>query len=218
MPEEENFDYERGLTFEKVWAALMETRAQIKEYAASSEKSSRELKEQFEKYKAENDRSLKERREESDREFKRLGLNMAGISNSNGAFAEEYFYNALFKKKKFADMDFYEVIQGTTKRIILPDNKYVEGQFDVIMINGNAVALIEIKYRADTDDVKEMVEEKIPRFKELYPEYANRKIYLGIGSLSFNQRVVQEAKKLGVGLLKQVGEAIEYQTDWVRAY
>jgi hypothetical protein len=36
--------------------------------------------------------------------------------------------------------------------------------------------------------------------------------------LVFEKKVVQEAKKYGIGLLKQCGNAIEYKTDWVRAY
>jgi len=41
---------------------------------------------------------------------------------------------------------------------------------------------------------------------------------LGIGSLVLKDRVVQEAKKLGIGLMRQQGNAVEYKTDWVRAY
>jgi hypothetical protein len=39
-----------------------------------------------------------------------------------------------------------------------------------------------------------------------------------LGSLVFEEKVVQEAKKYGIGLLKQCGNTIEYKTDWVRAY
>jgi len=31
-------------------------------------------------------------------------------------------------------------------------------------------------------------------------------------------RIIQEAKKLGIGLMKQCGDAVEYKTDWVRVY
>jgi len=31
-------------------------------------------------------------------------------------------------------------------------------------------------------------------------------------------RIIQEAKKLGIGLMQQRGDAVEYKTDWVRAY
>jgi hypothetical protein len=36
--------------------------------------------------------------------------------------------------------------------------------------------------------------------------------------LSFDDYVVGKAKEYGIGLLKQVGETIEYETKWVRVY
>ncbi|GBU26058.1 hypothetical protein R83H12_02740 [Fibrobacteria bacterium R8-3-H12] len=80
------------------------------------------------------------------------------------------------------------------------------------------MALIEAKYKADVEDVKELVEKKVPNFRFLYPKYAECKLYLGIGSLVLKDRVVQEAKKLGIGLMKQRGDDVEYKTDWVREY
>jgi len=87
-----------------------------------------------------------------------------------------------------------------------------------VLHNGKSIALIEAKYKANLKDLKELVEKKIPNFRFLYPEFANHKLYLGIGSLVLKDRVVQEAKKLGIGLMKQRGDAVEYKTDWIRAY
>jgi transposase, IS5 family len=76
----------------------------------------------------------------------------------------------------------------------------------------------ENKYKANLKDLKELVEKKVPNFRFLYPKYAKCKLYLGIGSLVLKDRVIQEAKKLGIGLMKQCGDAVEYKTDWVRVY
>jgi len=100
----------------------------------------------------------------------------------------------------------------------MPSGTMVQDQFDIVMLNDNAVAIIEVKYKAENDYPKEMVERKVRNFRILFPDYANYKIYLGLGSLVFEGRVVQEAEKYGIGLLKQSGNTIEYKTDWVRAY
>jgi hypothetical protein len=63
-----------------------------------------------------------------------------------------------------------------------------------------------------------MVNQKVPNFRILFPDYASYKIYLGLGALSISEEVAEEAKKLGIGLLRQVGETVEYETKWVRAY
>ncbi|GBU23487.1 hypothetical protein R83H12_00098 [Fibrobacteria bacterium R8-3-H12] len=107
---------------------------------------------------AETDRQMKE----TDRKLKELGINVAGISNSNGKFAEELFYDSLEASKTFAGVHFDSI-----------SNEF-GGQ--IKKSNGT------------------------------------------LGSLSFNQRIIQEAKKYGVGLLKQRGNTIEYKADWVRAY
>jgi hypothetical protein len=63
-----------------------------------------------------------------------------------------------------------------------------------------------------------MANRKVSNFRVLFPYYENYKIYLGLGSLVFEENVVQESKKYGIGLLKQCGNTIEHKTDWVRAY
>jgi hypothetical protein len=53
----------------------------------------------------------------------------------------------------------------------------------------------------------------------LFPEYNGLKIYLGLAALAFEDDAVEEARKHGVGLLQQVGDTVEYATDWeVKAY
>jgi len=154
---------------------------------------------------------------ETDKKINALREQIGGISNSNGDFAEEFFYNSLKRTKTFAGMHFKSI--GNFKREdTLPDNTEVKAQFDIVLYNGNSVALIEAKYKANLKDLKELVEKKVPNFRLLFPEFAKYKLYLGIGSLVLKDGVVQEAKKLGIGLMRQQGNAVEYKTDWVRAY
>jgi hypothetical protein len=169
----------------------------------------------------ETDRIVKENAiqiKETDRKLKELGISVAGISNSNGKFAEELFYDSLETSKAFAGVHFDEVsnLFGGSKR--MPGGAMIQDQFDIVMLNDDSVAIIEVKYKAESDYPKEMANRKINNFRALFPDYANCKIYLGLGSLVFEEKVVQEAKKYGIGLLKQCGNTIEYKTDWVRAY
>ncbi|MDR0867852.1 MAG: hypothetical protein LBP75_05170, partial [Planctomycetota bacterium] len=84
--------------------------------------------------------------------------------------------------------------------------------------NKKAVALISLKYRVRKSDVKDMVERQVVNFRQLFPEYDGYKIYLGIGGMSFDKGVIDEAKKLGIGLLQQKGEIVEYVNDEVKPY
>ena len=174
---------------------------------------------------AESDRKIAEGHRILDEKFEKLGItvndlktNVNGISDSNGEFAEEYFYSSLKRKMEFAGVHFDDVYKDIKQLRKTPNGERLKDQFDIVMINDDAVALVEIKYTARKGYPTTMVNQKIPNFRILFPEYANYKIYLGIGAFSFEENAVKEAKELGIGLLKQVGETIEYETKWVRAY
>jgi len=167
---------------------------------------------------AEDRKKVTAMQEENARLIKAMQREIGGMGNSNGEFAEEFFYNSLEKTMTFAGIHFDSIDNNLARKKTMPDKTEIKAQFDIALLNGDSIALIEAKYKADLEDVKEMVEKKVPNFKFLYPEYATRKLYLGIGSLVLKDRVIQEAKKLGIGLMMQRGDAVEYKTDWVRAY
>ncbi|GHV76861.1 hypothetical protein AGMMS49942_16820 [Spirochaetia bacterium] len=150
---------------------------------------------------------------ETDKRIKEISEQLGGMGNSNGAFAEDYFANALNEKKLFAGVLFDEVeINLKGKQGALRD------EFDIVMYNGTSVAIIEVKYKAQTEDLEKMVTNKVSNFRTLFPYYAGHKVYLGIASLSFNDYVYAKAKELGIGMLKQKGDTIELDTSFARAY
>jgi hypothetical protein len=142
-----------------------------------------------------------------------------GIGKSNGMFAEDIYYRTLWRKREFAGIHFDDVtdkLRGIKK---LPDGKRLQDQFDIVMLNDVAAAIIESKYRARKEDVTTLVGKKLNNFKILFPDFKDLKIYLGLAALAFEDDVVEEARKYGVGLLQQVGETVEYAADWeVKAY
>ncbi|MDR3329166.1 MAG: hypothetical protein LBS63_03530, partial [Prevotellaceae bacterium] len=94
----------------------------------------------------------------------------------------------------------------------------LENEYDILMLNGSSVAIIEIKYRAHQNSLAALATKKVQDFRALHPDYAKHKIYLGIASLSFNKAVIAEARALGIGILKHKGNVIECDTDHIRAY
>jgi len=164
------------------------------------------------------ERRWEKERKEFDEKFWAMHKELGGISNSNGDFAEEFFFNSLKETMTFAGISFDIIDNNLARQKKMPDNTELRAQFDIIMHNGKSIALIESKYKANLKDLKELVEKKVPTFRLLFPEYAKYKLYLGIGSLVLKDRVIQEAKKLGIGLMKQRGDAVEYKTDWVKIY
>ena len=68
-------------TFESVWASLQETREQFAEVAKIQKETDKEMR-------------------ETDRQMKKLRKQLGGIGDSQGSFAEEYFFNSFKKRKK----------------------------------------------------------------------------------------------------------------------
>jgi len=173
----------------------------------------------------ENARQIAEGHRLLDEKFEALGIkvndiksNVNGISDSNGEFAEEYFFTSLKRKMEFAGVHFDDIYEDFKLLKKLPNGERLQDQFDIVMINDDAVAIIEVKYTARKGYPAIMVNQKVPNFRTLFPDYAGYKIYLGLGALSISKEVANEAKELGIGLLRQVGETVEYETKWVRAY
>ena len=186
---------QKGLTFDDVWAALMET--------------DRRFKETDRKFK-ENAAAMKE----TDKKFDKMHEEICGIGKSNGMFAEEYFFNWLEEKPFFGNTK-YDHTEANVKAYY----GNVKDEFDIVLYNGTAVAIIEVKYKVQKSDVNKMVSKKVSNFRTLFPQYEKHAIYLGVGGMCFDEGVEKTARELGIGLLQQVGDAVEVRDGYeVRAY
>jgi len=184
-----------------------------KKFRADLAKSSKEHNHRM----AELDRWMKETAEESKREteeIKRIQKEnsrmIGGMSNSNGEVAESYFINSFEKKPYFAGQDyehFSSNLRKKSKRLNL------QGEYDLVMYNCTSIAIIEIKYKAEADDVAPLLR-KAQTFKQLFPEYTNYDLYLGLAGLHVDANAEKEAKEQGIAIIKQVGDAmVIYDAD-----
>jgi Holliday junction resolvase-like predicted endonuclease len=142
----------------------------------------------------------------------KLDETITGISDNIGHHTEQYFQHVLENKLTFG---------GEKYDKLLRNFKY-EGkescEFDILMVNGKSVALIEVKSRIHPKFVKKMAEEKVAQFRKFFPEYKDYKLYLGIAGFSFAPCVVEDAKKYGVGILRQVGDSVEMDDNILKVY
>ena len=196
-------------TYEEILVLFKESGQLFKE----SGKLLKESQRKFDKETEEIRKATEESRREADKQMKALREQLGGMGNSNGAFAEEYFANALEKKKVFANQHFDDIGINMKGKI-----GSLQDEFDIVLYNGIAVAIIEIKYKVQTGDLEKMAERKARNFRTLFPYYADHTVYLGIGSMSFNDHVYAKAKELGIGLLKPNGDTLEVDSSYVKAY
>ena len=126
---------------------------------------------------------------------------LGGITNNQGAFAEEYFFNSFENGKKNFFGEKFDEIKKNIKGIEKDD------EYDILLINGKFIGIIEVKFKAHGNDIPKVLR-KVETFRENFPKYKNHKIYLGLASMSFYTELEQECENEGIAVIKQVGDTV----------
>jgi Rieske Fe-S protein len=138
---------------------------------------------------------------------------LCGKDENSGPSARQFFQDALGKKLEFGGVKYDYMTANANKK-----SRGGEMEIDILLVNGNAVAIVEVKNRIHPNFVTELTQVRVKKFRELYPEYRNHKVYLGIAAFSFDKEVSDKAEKYGVGIVKQIGESVETETENLKAY
>jgi hypothetical protein len=63
-----------------------------------------------------------------------------------------------------------------------------------------------------------MTTKKVTQLRKYFPEYKDYKLYLAVAGFSFDDSVVEKAKESGVGIIRQVGDAVEIYDESLKVY
>jgi hypothetical protein len=132
-----------------------------------------------------------------------LQIRVGGMANNQGAFAEEYFFNSFENGEKNFFGEKFDEISKHLKNF----RKGIEDEFDIVLYNHASAAIIEVKYKANTNDIPSVLK-KAETFRILFPDYKDFKIYLGLASMSFYSELEDECIKQGIAVIKQVGDNV----------
>ena len=150
---------------------------------------------------------------ENARQIKELQKTVGGISDNQGKFAEEYFFNSFESgKTNFFGENFDEIAKHLKTR-----RQGLEDEYDIVLYNHASVAIIEVKYKAHTNDIPTVLK-KAETFRILYPEYKDFKIYLGLASMSFYSELEQECIEQGIAVIKQIGDKVVINDTNLKAF
>jgi hypothetical protein len=224
-------------SFESVWKTLDRMAAEFKEEMAAREAAAekraaereiedakrdaeaaarkREYEAELKASRKEFDEQLKKSSEEWTKRMKEIQAEVGGISESNGEMAEETFYNSLERNMTFAGIEFYDIDKNRKRK---SKKLNLEDEYDIVLENGDTVAIIEIKHRVRKKDVDKLVTSKLSNFRKLFPGYDDYKILLGVGGMSFDKRAEAEAQAKGIGIIKLIDDTVEYFTNGIKKY
>jgi len=127
-----------------------------------------------------------------------------GVGDNIGHAAEEFFYNSL-RPKPVLNGVHYDFIDKRVSR----SSSTVEREFDILLINGSDVAIVEVKHRANPKDVDKLVQKLAPDFRTLFPQYRDYRLHLALATFSLDDAVKRYALSSGVTVLQRKGDLIE---------
>ena len=145
--------------------------------------------------------------------IKDLCQQVGGIANSNGAAAEEYFYNSLLNGNKELLGEKYDYVWGST-----PGREAgFKDEYDIVLLNGQSVCVVEVKYKADSADFAKLLRKPVT-FRENYPKYKNHKVYVALAGMSFSPITEKACQDNGIAIMKQVGDTIAVYDKNLKAF
>ena len=169
---------------DEIWNLTKEIKKNLKELSASQKETDRQMKE--------TDRQMKET-------DKKLRAYIGDSGNRWGKLGENLVKGRLTERLNEKGIQVERVITNLKNRF---------SEFDLVVINGKEVVVVEVKATLDPSDVEEFTED-IAKFKIWWPEFKNKKIY---GALAFlikaNKQANHLAQKRGFFVIEATGDVI----------
>ena len=138
---------------------------------------------------------------ETDRIVREMSKRLGGMGQSHGSFAEEYFFNSFERDEKCFFGEKFDMVKKNMTGWETND------EFDIVFLNGHAVAIVEVKYKAHENDLPEIIK-KVDSFRLNFPQSKNLKIYLGLASMAFYPELEKACTDNGIAIIKQAGDTV----------
>ncbi len=144
---------------------------------------------------------------ETSRKLDKVAKMIGGISHNQGDVAEDFFYNSFAKDNHLGDIFFDEIIKNMTMR-----KGKAEEEYDLLLINGDAIIIIEVKYKAHQRDIDQL-ERKTSNFKKFLPAYQHYSVYGAMASFHFNEDVKKLLLQEGYFVVERSGNLINTKSS-----
>jgi predicted RecB family endonuclease len=206
MTAEEALEAAKGMTFEKMWALMMEDRKRQEEWQAERTKEtdrmiaeltagSAELKTRVDATTANVDKMAAR--------VDRVCKNVGGLNDSIGALIETLIASRLWEK--FPQYNF----NGSARRIeLLDEHKKVLTEVDILLVNTEWTMAVEVKREPDMDDVRHHLKRMKLLRQYSYTAVRGKKLVGAIAGGAVSREVRDYAQKSGLYVLELNGEQV----------
>jgi hypothetical protein len=184
-------------TDEQIKQTHEELKASMEALALSQKQTDEQMKKTDEQMKK-NDEQMKK----TDEKLERMGIYLGNVTRNQGDVAEEFFFNSLVNETRLGSIYFDNIMKNMQNY-----RGNLQEEYDLFLTNGDTIAIVEVKYKAHTNDLKKL-DRKMGNFKLLFPIYKDYKLYGALASFYINDDTKKEALERGYFVLQRSGDLI----------
>ena len=141
---------------------------------------------------------------ETSRKLDKVSELVGNFGRNLGDITEEFFFNSLAETQTLAGIHYDFIDKNLTR-----SSGKVQDEFDIVMVNGKDVAIIEVKYKAHEADLIRLLTKKYDNFKQLFPMYKDYTHHLVLATFSLYDDLKEMALSKSVIVLQRKGDVIE---------
>jgi hypothetical protein len=199
MTAEQAAEAGKSLSFEKVWAALMETGAKMDRFSEAADKRHAETEKLF--------KEIGEKQRETEKQIDKVTKNVGGLNNSMGELVETLIAARLWEK--FKDYDLRRAYQRVP---IYDETGRIRTDIDILLSDTDCAMAVEVKLRLNNkDDVDDHLKrmELIRRYSPAEVKINNKRLMGAIAGGFVDPDIAVYAYECGFFVLELSGEAVE---------
>ena len=181
-----------------------ETDRKFQETDLKFQETDRMFKETDKKFQ-ETDREIKEAWQQIQQTNKKIGE----LGNRLGEFVEGMIAPSavrLFQQRGIEVMGLNRDMERKNPKLGL------SAQIDLLAVNGDSCVVIEVKSKLSVDDVNDHIE-RMEKFKALFREYADKRVYGAVAAMVLPEDVAKYAYRKGFFVIAQKGDVVEILND-----
>jgi len=130
-----------------------------------------------------------------------IGVKLGEMGIVQGRVAEDLFYRNVRHVFGGKDIVFSDVRRNLKKRGIAEIAEY-----DIVATDKDTVLVVEIKNKLERYMIDSFLSEKLPKFRQVFPQYKDFRILGGVGALVMDDGIGRYAEKKGLYVMTQNGE------------
>ena len=92
-----------------------------------------------------------EQMKRTDEKLKRIGIDFGNMKKNQGDVAEEFFFNSLIEDAHLGSIHFDDITMNMQKH-----RGQIQEEYDLVLTNGDAIGVIEVKYKAHQNDLDKL--------------------------------------------------------------